>query len=58
MSRFHRLGCGVALSAFAIAISTGSAVAQNQPNALPNPYKLIEGWPTLPRTMNGGNGVR
>ena len=54
MSRFHRLGCGVALSAFAIAISTGSAVAQNQPNALPNPYRLIEGWPTLPRTMNGG----
>src|SRR5690349_19768682 len=40
MSRFHRLGCGVALSAFAIAISTGSAVAQNQPNALPNPYRL------------------
>src|SRR6476620_1251983 len=54
MSRFHRLGCGVALSAFAIAISTGSAVAQNQPNALPNPYRLIEGWATLPRTMNGG----
>ena len=54
MSRFHRLRCGVALSAFAIAISTDSAVAQNQPNALPNPYRLIEGWPTLPRTMNGG----
>src|SRR5260370_30365143 len=53
MSRFHRLGCGVALSAFAIAISTRSAVAQNQPNSPANPYRLIEGWPTLPKTMNG-----
>jgi hypothetical protein len=22
---------------------------------LPNPYKLVEGWPTLPATMNGGH---
>lgn len=22
---------------------------------LPNPYKLVEGWPTLPQSMNGGH---
>src|ERR1700675_4722913 len=21
---------------------------------LPNPYRLVEGWPTLPKSMNGG----
>src|SRR5215510_5997192 len=25
-----------------------------KPTALPNPYRLVEGWPTLPKTMNGG----
>ena len=25
-----------------------------KPAELPNPYKLVEGWPTLPKTMNGG----
>ena len=24
------------------------------PNDLPNPYRLVENWPTLPATMNGG----
>lgn len=40
------LACGVA------------ALAQQAqyPNLteLPNPYRLVEGWPTLPKTMNGG----
>jgi DNA-binding beta-propeller fold protein YncE len=25
-----------------------------KPTELPNPYRLAEGWPTLPNTMNGG----
>src|SRR2546425_6697372 len=25
-----------------------------KPTALPNPYRLVEGWPTLPKSMNGG----
>jgi 6-bladed beta-propeller protein len=25
-----------------------------KPSELPNPYRLAEGWPTLPKSMNGG----
>src|SRR5207253_5415213 len=25
-----------------------------KPTELPNPYRLAEGWPSLPKTMNGG----
>jgi 6-bladed beta-propeller len=25
-----------------------------KPTQLPNPYRLVEGWPTLPKNMNGG----
>ena len=25
-----------------------------RPAELPNPYRLVEGWPVLPKTMNGG----
>jgi len=25
------------------------------PNELPNPYRLVEGWPMLPKSMNGGH---
>jgi DNA-binding beta-propeller fold protein YncE len=25
-----------------------------QPAELPNPYRLVEGWPSLPKSMNGG----
>ena len=28
--------------------------AQTQQTQLPNPYRLVEGWPTLPQHMNGG----
>src|SRR5690242_16173667 len=32
------------------------ALAQQypKPTDLPNPYRLVEGWPALPKTMNGG----
>ncbi|HYR86886.1 MAG TPA: peptidyl-alpha-hydroxyglycine alpha-amidating lyase family protein [Terriglobia bacterium] len=26
-----------------------------KPTELPNPYRLVEGWPTLPQSMNGGH---
>ncbi|HLK48333.1 MAG TPA: peptidyl-alpha-hydroxyglycine alpha-amidating lyase family protein [Bryobacteraceae bacterium] len=36
----------------------GLACAQStqypQPRDLPNPYRLVEGWPRLPKNMNGG----
>jgi DNA-binding beta-propeller fold protein YncE len=28
--------------------------AYPKPTELPNPYRLVEGWPTLPKSMNGG----
>jgi hypothetical protein len=45
-------------SAVIVAASGGVARAQQaapvNPASLPNPYQLVEGWPTLPKTMNGG----
>ena len=36
----------------------GTASAQQKsfpkPTELPNPYRLVEGWPALPKNMNGG----
>src|SRR5262245_53823302 len=43
------------------AISTFTHVARAQqtqypkPTERPNPYRLVEGWPTLPKSMNGGH---
>src|ERR1035437_8611612 len=48
------------LSIAAVAFSMIGAAAQAQqtrypkPTELPNPYRLVEGWPTLPKNMNGG----
>jgi DNA-binding beta-propeller fold protein YncE len=46
------------LVAAAIAAWSGTAPAQQasypKPTELPNPYRLVEGWPTLPKNMNGG----
>jgi hypothetical protein len=48
----------VAAAAFVIAMVGGAAQAQPaqypKPTDLPNPYRLIAGWPTLPQSMNGG----
>ena len=42
----------------AIFASGGMTRAQDtrypRPTELPNPYRLVEGWPTLPKSMNGG----
>jgi DNA-binding beta-propeller fold protein YncE len=39
------------------AVAAAGAAAQTrypQPTELPNPYRLEEGWPTIPTSMNGG----
>jgi sugar lactone lactonase YvrE len=47
---------GVALLALVTMTSTWRPAlhAQSDTKSLPNPYRLIENWPTLPRSMNGG----
>jgi DNA-binding beta-propeller fold protein YncE len=49
----NRAALAIALIAF-----SGAASAQQKqypkPTELPNPYRLVEGWPTLPKNMNGG----
>jgi len=44
-----------ALLAIIVPIAFGAS-AQEYPKQtqLPNPYRLDENWPTLPKTMNGG----
>src|SRR5579872_6888553 len=48
--------CVIALTAWA-----GTSAAQDdavvpKPEDLPNPYRLVEGWPTLPASMQGPHG--
>jgi hypothetical protein len=45
--------------AFAVMAACGLVLRAQQreyskPTELPNPYRLVEGWPTLPKNMNGG----
>jgi len=58
MARADRVGFVLVAGAFAVAISGTVAQAQQtqypKPTDLPNPYRLVEGWPTLPKSMNGG----
>ena len=42
---------------FMLAFGAGAQAqptAYPKPTELPNPYRLVEGWPTLPKSMNGG----
>src|ERR1700722_18784551 len=56
----HAGEAGRVFAASAIVLAAFAAVAQAQqtqypkPTELPNPYRLVEGWPTLPKNMNGG----
>ena len=49
------------LIAALVAVATWGPVARAQQTKypkqadLPNPYRLVEGWPTLPTSMNGGH---
>jgi hypothetical protein len=47
------------LFASAVIVTLGASARAQGPNPtkptdLPNPYRLVEGWPTLPKNMNGG----
>jgi len=59
MSRAGRAGFLLATSALVIAMWGAAAQAQQprypKPTELPNPYRLVEGWPTIPKSMNGGH---
>jgi DNA-binding beta-propeller fold protein YncE len=40
------------------AVSSAACAQEKQypkPTELPNPYRLVAGWPTLPKSMNGGH---
>ena len=58
MSPAGRAGLVLVAGAIAIAIFGAAAQAPQprypKPTELPNPYRLVEGWPTLPNSMNGG----
>lgn len=57
LERQTRIAFFVAL--IALVLSGVSARGQEnqfpKPTDLPNPYRLVEGWPTLPKSMNGGH---
>lgn len=52
------IGSGLRL-VLATVLFSGAAVAQTpgypKPTDLPNPYRLVEGWPSVPKYMNGGH---
>ena len=48
----------IALIATGFAFAYAGAQAQTGypgPRELPNPYRLVEGWPAIPKSMNGGH---
>jgi hypothetical protein len=51
----------IAITAICVVFAALGIASQNEssqypkPTDLPNPYRLLEGWPTLPKTMNGGH---
>ena len=55
MSSPARTGFVPLASAVTIAMLGIAAYAQPKPTELPNPYRLVEGWPALPKSMNGGH---
>jgi len=59
MSRAGRAEFVLLASAASIAILGAAAQAQQtrypKPTELPNPYRLVGGWPNLPTSMNGGH---
>jgi NHL repeat-containing protein len=57
MRRAHRIKpilVALALTACGAAAAQAQQTAYPKPTDLPNPYRLVEGWPTLPQSMNGG----
>jgi hypothetical protein len=48
------LVAGTVLAAALTATASAQQTAYPKPTELPNPYRLVEGWPTLPVSMNQG----
>src|SRR5438067_298000 len=44
----------LASAAAGIAFGASAQTHYPKPTELPNPYRLVEGWPTIPASMNGG----
>src|SRR5262245_54990369 len=42
------------LAAVAALIFVSATAVRGQPQRLPNPYRLVPDWPSLPKTMNMG----
>ncbi len=53
LSTFHFPLLTLLVSVFVVP-ATAQEPAYPKPTELPNPYRLVEGWPTLPKSMNGG----
>jgi streptogramin lyase len=63
MSPAGRLGSGLLTGAITVAALAVASRAQDgqdipypRPSTLPNPYRLVADWPTLPASMKGPNG--
>src|SRR5580765_6246194 len=63
MAPAGRIGAALAVSAFVFAALAVTAHTQGRldtpyprPTTLPNPYRLVPDWPTLPASMKGPNG--
>src|SRR5215510_13834844 len=58
MSLTHRqrwvLFAGAVVGAAFAATASAQQPAYPKPSELPNPYRIVEGWPTLPANMNKG----
>src|SRR3984893_6785495 len=50
---FTLIGSAVVIAMFGVAART-QQTQYPKPTELPNPYRLVEGWPTVPNSMNGG----
>jgi DNA-binding beta-propeller fold protein YncE len=59
MTRISQRGLAVGAALAAVLTLGGTVRAQEtqsrKPSELPNPYRLVAGWPMLPKNMNGGH---
>jgi NHL repeat len=53
LSTFHFPLLTLLVSVFVVP-ANAQEPAYPKPTELPNPYRLVEGWPMLPKSMNGG----
>src|SRR3984893_7605222 len=53
-TRLMLIGIFAAIGGFSVAVHSQQSQYPKQ-TQLPNPYQLVENWPTLPKSMNGGN---